>query len=148
MGSRVKQLNLSDENYDVHRKAASKVKVSFHEIFDNICKSRMKDFKCLEDLKSFQKSIEILYRKELKRFGIGIRRFVFITGALLVEHSYPTSVITDYSFDYKRSLRCFEQTIETFGSNPKTVMFDGGGCHLKSRKNPFARLGAGYSNES
>jgi hypothetical protein len=122
LGSRIKQLDLENKN------------INFHDILENVYRSKLKSFDLENKNINFHDILEKLDRKELKHFGIGVRRFVYITGALVVENRYPTPMVTDFSFDYKRSLKCLEQTVETFSCKPRTVICDGGGCHRKAVK--------------
>jgi hypothetical protein len=91
-----------------------------------------------QDLKSrninFHDLIEKLGRRELNRLGVRKRVFVYITGAIDEESRYPTPMVTDYSFDYRRSLQCLEQMIQTVGSKPHTIKCDGALCHRNAVK--------------
>jgi len=78
--------------------------------------------------------IEKRSRRELNRLGVRKRVFVYITGAIDVESRYPPPMVTDFSFDYKRSLKCLEQMIQTVGSKPHTIKCDGAHCHRKAIK--------------
>jgi hypothetical protein len=91
-----------------------------------------------QDLKSrninFHDLIETLSRRELSRLGVRKRVFVYITGAIDVESRYPPPMVTDFSFDYRRSLKCLEQMIQTVGSKPHTIKCDGAHCHRNAVK--------------
>lgn len=83
---------------------------------------------------TFHDLIEKLGKKELNRLGVRKRVFVYITGAIDAESRYPPPMVTDFSFDYKRSLKCLEQMVKTVGSKPSLIKCDGAICHRNAVK--------------
>jgi hypothetical protein len=81
---------------------------------------------------NFHNLIKKLDRRELERLGVRKRAFVYITGVLDVESRYSPPMVTDYSFDYRRSLKCLDQMITTVGCKPHDMRCDGAQCHRKA----------------
>jgi transposase-like protein len=78
---------------------------------------------------NFHDLIEKFGRKKVSGLGVRKRIFVYTTGAIEVESRYPTPMVTDFSFDFRRSLRCIALMIKTFGYKPKLMKCDGGLYH-------------------
>lgn len=96
--------------------------------------SRIKQLDLKNRKINFHDQIEKLGRKELNRLGVRKRIFVYITGAIDTESRYPPPMVTDFSFDYRRSLRCLEQMVQTVGSKPNLIKCDGAFCHRNAVK--------------
>ena len=78
---------------------------------------------------------ELIEKYGIERFrGLDVRKriFVYVTGAIFIEHRYPLPMVTDFSFDFKRSLECLNLMVKTFGCKPELIKCDGGGCHRKA----------------
>jgi hypothetical protein len=86
------------------------------------------------DLKNKNINFHDLSGKELKRLGIRKRVFTYITGAIDEESHYPPPMATGLSFDYRYSLKCLEQMIQTFGGKPDVIKCDGAFCHRNAVK--------------
>lgn len=123
MGKRIKQQDLINNR-----------NINFHNIIENLCRKKMEDMTARNEKVDYHSVIEMIDKKELKRLGIGIKRFAYITGSLVVESRYPPPMVTSFSFDYKRSLKCLENAITTFGCKPRRILCDGGGrgVHCKA----------------
>lgn len=68
------------------------------------------------------------------RLRIGKPVRAFITGVYDVENRYPPSLITGLGFNYRYSLKCLAQMIETVGDKPQVVKCDGFSGHAKAVK--------------
>jgi len=81
------------------------------------------------DLKNRNINLHNLDRKQLERLGVRKRVSTYITGAIDVESHYPPPMVTGFSFDYRYSLKCLNQMIQTVGSKPDVIKCDGALCH-------------------
>ena len=88
------------------------------------------------DLKNKNINFHDLSRKELKLLGIRKRVFTYITGAIDEESRYLFPMATGFGFDYRYSLRCLNQMIQTFGvrAKPDMIKCDGAFCHRNAVK--------------
>jgi hypothetical protein len=91
--------------------------------------SRIKQHNLKSKNINFHELIEKYGIKEVSHLSVRKRISVYITGAIEVESRYPTPMVTDFSFDVRRSLRCISLMMKTFGCKPKLMKCDGGLYH-------------------
>ena len=84
-------------------------------------------------LRMKQVNLSNLSECQVKRLRIGKPVVTYLTGIIDEELHYP-SIVTGWGFNYKYSLRCLRETLETFRSKPEIIKCDGCEAHVKAVK--------------